>query len=75
MKADEIVTAYGHEKILATNKTTFEITKDAHLTKQGDCIIAVRANKGTIDLNDTFKGIMSKKDAKLTIIIPNLFLI
>jgi hypothetical protein len=27
-------------------RTTLEITKDAHLTLQGDCIIAVSADKG-----------------------------
>ncbi|MBI2176277.1 DUF371 domain-containing protein [Candidatus Woesearchaeota archaeon] len=37
-------TAYGHPNILATHRTTLEITKDAELTKKGDCIIAVAAD-------------------------------
>ena len=35
MKTAEKVRAQGHENILSTNKTTFEITKDTHLTKRG----------------------------------------
>jgi hypothetical protein len=69
MKVVEVITAYGHENILATNENTFEITKDAHLTKQGDCIIAVAADKSIKDLSDEFKKILKKEDAKLTIFI------
>ncbi|UCH32692.1 MAG: DUF371 domain-containing protein [Candidatus Bathyarchaeota archaeon] len=69
MRAAETVSAHGHERILATNKTTFEITKDKSLTEQGDCIIALGANKSTIDLKGKFKEIIKKKEAKLTICI------
>ena len=69
MKAVEAIIARGHEKILATNKSTFEITKDTYLTKRGDCIIAVGAGKGITDLSDEFKKILRKKDAKLTVVI------
>ena len=37
-------TAHGHPNILATHKTTLEITKDSELTKNGDCIVVVRAD-------------------------------
>ncbi|MDH5447921.1 MAG: DUF371 domain-containing protein [Candidatus Bathyarchaeota archaeon] len=69
MKTVEVITAHGHENILARNKNTFEITKDANLTKRGDCIIAVAADKSIKDLSDEFKKILNKKDAKLTIIV------
>lgn len=36
--------AHGHKNILATHKTTLEITKEKFLTKRGDCIIGVNAN-------------------------------
>ena len=36
--------AQGHPNILATHRTTLEITKDSELTKKGDCIIAVGAD-------------------------------
>jgi hypothetical protein len=34
---------YGHANILATHRTTLEITEDAELTKKGTCIIGMRA--------------------------------
>ncbi len=36
--------ASGHVNIRGTHKTTLEITKDTHLTEEGDCIIAVNAD-------------------------------
>lgn len=69
MRAVEVITARGHENILATNKNTFEFTKDSHLTKRGDCIIAVAADKTVKDLSYGFKKILRKNSAKLTIVI------
>lgn len=37
-------TASGHPNILATHRTTLEITRDSELTEKGDCIIAVAAD-------------------------------
>ena len=42
----EIVKARGHKNILGKHKTTFEITKETHLTLRGDCIIGVNAELG-----------------------------
>jgi hypothetical protein len=53
----------------ATHKTTLEFTKDKHLTKKGDCIITVAADKALADLNADFKEKLRKTDAKLTITI------
>jgi len=55
--------------ILATNKTTFEITKDTHLTKRGDCIIAVNSDKAAADLRPEFKKAIRNENAELTITI------
>jgi hypothetical protein len=63
------VFARGHENIRATHKTTFEITKEAALTKGGDCIIAVEATKGAADLPFEFKKAAKKKGAQITITI------
>jgi len=63
----EIITAYGHENIQATHKTTLEITKDKHLTRNGDCIIAVAANKSLADLSPKFKEELRRNNAILTI--------
>ncbi|MCW4053094.1 MAG: DUF371 domain-containing protein [Candidatus Bathyarchaeota archaeon] len=67
MRATESIVARGHKNIQATNKNTFEITKDAHLGLSGDCIIAVEANKSLTDLSDGFKQILRNNDTKITI--------
>ncbi len=69
MKFTETIIAYGHENILATHKTTFEITKENTLSKKGDCIIAVSANKAIADLSSEFKESLRKENARLTILI------
>jgi hypothetical protein len=69
VKKTEVITAYGHSLVQATHKTTFEITKDTHLTRKGDCIIAVRADKSLIDLSRDFKDAARKSDARITIAI------
>ena len=69
MKAVETVTGRGHMNILAESKTTFQITKDTHLTKRGDCIIAVAADKAVKDLNCRIKEILQSEASKLEIII------
>ncbi|MEM2103036.1 MAG: DUF371 domain-containing protein [Candidatus Bathyarchaeia archaeon] len=69
MRTVEIIHAKGHENILSTNKTTFEITKENHLTKRGDCIIAVNADKAAADLSREFKETLRNENAQLTIVI------
>jgi len=53
--------------ITATHKTTFEITKEESLTKRGDCIIAVSANKAMPDFKSEFKKALKNENAKLII--------
>ena len=65
----EIIFGYGHENIRATHKTTLEFTKDKNLTRNGDCIIAVAADKGLADLSREFKENLRVPNAKLTILI------
>lgn len=52
---EEAVLARGHLNVTSTNRTTFEITREDHLSRKGDCIIAVSADKGLADLSDEFK--------------------
>jgi hypothetical protein len=49
--------------------TTFEITKDTHVTKRGDCIIAVDADRAGADLSPEFKNALQSDSARLTITI------
>jgi hypothetical protein len=63
----EVIFANGHENVLATHRTTMEVTKDHDLSKKGTCIIAVSANKGMNELSSEFKRKLKDADAKLTI--------
>lgn len=61
--------ARGHENVLATHKTTFEVTKDSALTNQGDCILAVKSTRAAADLPFDFKEAARKADAQITVTI------
>jgi hypothetical protein len=67
LEAKERLTAHGHVNIKATNKTTFEITKEKTLTPRGDCILAVGSTKGAVDLSPEFKKIACKRNAHIEI--------
>ena len=65
----ENIVAFGHENIQAVHPSTLMFTKEKHLSKTGDCIIAVAADKAVADLSEKFKEKLKKPNAKLTIII------
>jgi len=67
LKVKEHLVAFGHENIRSTNRATFEITKEGHLTPRGDCIVAVGANKGAVDLSPEFKKTACKPGAHIEI--------
>jgi len=46
------IQAKGHRNITSRHRTTLEITKDDELGPKGDCIVAVSADKGFIDLTE-----------------------
>ncbi|MEM2920946.1 MAG: DUF371 domain-containing protein [Candidatus Bathyarchaeia archaeon] len=66
MRVIERFRAYGHPNITARNKTTFELTKERRLTKRGDCIVAVGAEKGASELGEAFKILASKDESRIT---------
>jgi len=69
----ERVTFSGHRNITATHKTTFEITKSKSLTKRGDCIIGVAADKACADLDQRVKDALRKGGVvHLTICVGDL---
>lgn len=69
MKASETIYARGHENVTSLNRMTLEVTKETHLTKRGDCIIALAADKGARDLSPEFKKLAKNEKAKITITI------
>ncbi|MHA1506890.1 MAG: DUF371 domain-containing protein [Candidatus Asgardarchaeia archaeon] len=61
--------AYGHENIRATHRTTLEITKDEHLTKRGDCIIAVNSTVGLSEFPEEIKNAIRRENSNIVLII------
>jgi hypothetical protein len=69
VEATEVIIAFGHKNVQASHKTTLEITKEPNLSKTGNCVIAVSADKALADLSPMFKKIMCKNEARLTVLI------
>ena len=59
-----IFSIHGHPNTLATHKNTIEFTKESNLTKNGDCILGVRADFQL----DELRGIV-KNFSKIKIIL------
>jgi len=56
---DEIM-FYGHPNVLATHPRTIEITKDNYLTKEGNCIVGINANKACNDINQKLRSLITQ---------------
>lgn len=67
METVEIIHARGHQNVTSLNTTTFEITKETHLTKQGDCIVAINSNKGASDLRPEFRKAMQSEETRIRV--------
>ena len=65
MKVTETIRCRGHPNVISGHPTTFEITKEVHLSCKGDCIIGVGADKGAADLSQEFRDALSRDDAVL----------
>ncbi|PVX23168.1 MAG: DUF371 domain-containing protein [Candidatus Bathyarchaeum sp.] len=64
-----VFSARGHENVLATHKTTVEVTKEKTLSKRGNCILAVESGKAAVDLPLEFKKAARKEDTQITITV------
>ena len=64
-----MVLAFGHPNVQAIHPTTLMITKEEYLSKAGDCIVAVAANKAVANFSQEFKEKLRKTNSKLTITI------
>lgn len=60
---------YGHPMVRSLHPTTIEVTKDAHLTLRGDCIIGVRADKGLSDLSSAVRESIMREESRIVITI------
>ena len=61
--------AHGHKNLRATHKTTLEFTKEEHLSKRGDCIVAVGSTMAAGDLPVEFKKTAATENSQITVII------
>ena len=60
MSVTEIIHCHGHKNVRSLHRNTFEITKETELSLNGDCIIAVGADKGAADLSSEFRAVLAK---------------
>ena len=67
VRFEETITAHGHPNLLATHRSTLELTKDSTLTREGDCIIAVGANKGARDLSSKLKRLLIMENPSVSL--------
>lgn len=67
----ETILARGHEYVSATHKTTLEITKEANLSKRGNCVIAVSADKGLDDFSSEFRECLRKNNVRIAILVES----
>jgi|FaiFalFF_MnMetaG_3_1042247.scaffolds.fasta_scaffold07715_5 hypothetical protein len=65
MAAKARINFRGHPNITATHEKTLEITRHEFLTRAGDCIIGVSADKGCADLDDELKKILQQEGSRL----------
>lgn len=59
----------GHPNVIATHRTTLELTKEDWLTLKGDCILGVSANKACFDLEIDTKRAIKRDDVKVKLIL------
>jgi hypothetical protein len=62
-KVVEVVHAFGHPNIQSIHPTTIMLTKERQVTKRGDCIVAVGADKSVADLSPEFKDALRQPNA------------
>jgi uncharacterized protein len=65
MEATELIRCRGHPLVSASHPTTFEVTMEQGLTRNGHCIIGVGADKGAFSLSQRFRDILCHDDASL----------
>jgi hypothetical protein len=67
MLLEDTFNARGHINIRATHEKTIEVTRETHLTTQGDCIAAVAAEKGLRDLPPKMREAARRSDTIISL--------
>ncbi len=63
-----VVRARGHPMVTARHRMTFMITKDEEIGPNGDCIIGVRAERSSAELDPSLKQLIAS-GTPLTIVL------
>lgn len=69
MQVEDSFKACGHPNIQGTHKTTIMTTKDSKLSLNGDCIVAVSAEKSIKELSEEVKNAAKNNDAIIKLIL------
>ena len=59
--------AFGHENVIGEHKTTVELTSEKHLTKQGNCIMGVRADITLNQLDSKIRKLALSSNTKIVL--------
>lgn len=65
----EAFRARGHPNVSSSHRTTVMVTKEIDLTPRGNCVMAVGAEKGLMDLDPRLKDAMRRSDARIRLIL------
>jgi len=65
----DIITFSGHPNIRATHRTTLEVTRAPYLSKAGDCIIGVMADKACSNLQHELQKILKTDNSVVEAVI------
>jgi hypothetical protein len=57
--------AYGHVNVIGEHRTTVEITTEDYLTREGTCIIGIRADQSLSEVPADIKALATSKKTKI----------
>jgi hypothetical protein len=61
--------AFGHNNVVGKHQTTLEITSENFLTRQGTCIVGVRATQTLAGLDSAIKALASLETTKIVLMM------
>ena len=61
----------GHPNILATHKSTIEITTDKELSLKGDCIIGIKSTQNLFLLSDKIKALIQRPSSVIKVTLTH----
>lgn len=61
--------AQGHPNVTSKHRSTLEVTLDKEMSKRGDCIIGVKADKNMLDFPAKLKSAISQDKARVRLIL------